>query len=349
VLASQFDYTLPPEQIAQAPLARRDEARLYVLDRKGGAAHRGIRDLPELLPPGALLVVNDTRVIPARVHGKKPTGGRVELLLVDPIPSDDGLSHWRCLGGASKPIRPGPLQLDGRGAPACAVIETHGEYVDVVFDVPPSNLPGILERIGEVPLPPYIKREAGLKAPVDDRDRYQTVFARAPGAVAAPTAGLHFTPELLQALEARGIHKATVTLHVGPGTFAPLRTDEVDGVQLHAERYEVPQATAEAIARARAEQRPIIAVGTTVVRTLETAAAEDGTVRAQSGSTKLFIKPGHVFRAVDKMVTNFHLPKSTLLMLVAAFAGKDRILAAYNDAVAQGYRFYSYGDAMLIS
>lgn len=355
MLASDFDFHLPLERIAQAPLARRDDARLYVVDRRGGDTHRQIRELPALLPDGALLVVNDTRVIPARVRGKKPTGGRVELLLVEPLAgsSEDGLSHWRCLGGASKPIRPGPLELDGKGAPACAVVETNGEWVDVVFDCAPADLHRVLERIGEVPLPPYIKRERGAAPPVDDRDRYQTVFAHTPGAVAAPTAGLHFTSELLSALEARGIARATVTLHVGPGTFAPLRTDELDDVRLHAERYEVPEATADAIARARSDGRPVVAVGTTVVRTLETAALDDGTVRAGSGATSLFIKPGHRFRAVDSLVTNFHLPRSTLLMLVAAFAGPppegiDRILAAYRNAVDAGYRFYSYGDAMLI-
>jgi S-adenosylmethionine:tRNA ribosyltransferase-isomerase len=351
-LASDFDFVLPPEQIAQAPLPRRDEARLYVLDRAGGAQHRQVRDLPDLLaelsPERALLVVNDTKVLPARLRGKKPTGGRFELLLVEPLASDDGLSHWRALGGASKPIRPGPLALDGAGAPACAVIENAGEYLEIVLDVPPAGVERVLQRIGEVPLPPYIHREKGTPAPVDDVQRYQTVFARAPGAVAAPTAGLHFTPELLATLEARGIERATVTLHVGPGTFAPLRSDDVDGAVLHAERYEVPESTADAIARARAEKRPVVAVGTTVVRTLETVASEDGTVRAQTGSTQLFVKPGHRFRAVDAMVTNFHLPKSTLLMLVCAFAGQERVLAAYRDAVERGYRFYSYGDAMLI-
>jgi len=350
VLASDFDYPLPPEQIAQAPLPRRDEARLYLLDRQGERQHRRVHDLPELLPERALVVVNDTRVIPARLSGKKPTGGRFELLLVEPLASDDGLSHWRCLGGASKPIRPGPLQLDGAAAPACAVvaIEGSGEYLEVVFDVPPEAFLRIVERIGRVPLPPYIRREPGQPAPVDDHERYQTMFARAPGAVAAPTAGLHFTPELLSALETRGMLLATVTLHVGPGTFQPLRSDDVSQAVLHAERYEVPVATAEAIALARRQGRPVVAVGTTVVRTLETAATDERTVRAGAGSTQLFVKPGHPFRVVDAMVTNFHLPKSSLLMLVCAFAGKERVLAAYREAVAEGYRFYSYGDAMLI-
>jgi S-adenosylmethionine:tRNA ribosyltransferase-isomerase len=262
------------------------------------------------------------------------------------LPSDDGLSHWRCIGGSSKPIRPGPLTLDGDRPPACTVIETEGEYLHLVFDVAPDALERVLERIGEVPLPPYIHREG--PAPVDDRVRYQTVFARAPGAVAAPTAGLHFTPELLAALDAAGFQRVPVTLHVGPGTFAPLRADDVTNHVLHAERFEIPAATAAAIAAARAEGRPIVAVGTTVVRTLEANANPDGTVRAGSGSTRLFIKPGYDYRVVDAMLTNFHLPKSTLLMLVCALAGKERVLGAYADAVQRGYRFYSYGDAMLI-
>jgi S-adenosylmethionine:tRNA ribosyltransferase-isomerase len=339
--ASDFDYALPPEQIAQAPLARRDRARLLVLDRAAGNAHRSVQDLPELLPAGALIVVNDTRVIRARLHGKKPTGGRVELLLVDPLPSppDDGRERWRCIGGASKPIRPGPLALDGERAPGCEVLAVDGEYVEVAF-TSSEGLLSAIERIGEVPLPPYIRRPDTRP---EDAERYQTIFARTPGAVAAPTAGLHFTPELLAALEARGIRRATITLHVGPGTFAPLRSDDVTDHVLHAERYELPAATAQAIAATKAAGRPVVAVGTTVVRTLEATGGEAG-----AGSTRLFLKPGHQFRVVDQLVTNFHLPKSTLLMLVAAFAGRERVLAAYAEAVAAGYRFYSYGDAMLI-
>ncbi len=351
LLASDFDYRLPPEQIAQRPLDERDRARLLVLAGRAAPRHQVIRELPELLPPGALLVVNDTRVLRARLHGKKPTGGRVELLLVEPLPAVDGdaREHWRCIGGASKPIRPGAIELEGDRPPRAEVLAVHGEYVDVAFTTA-GGLEAALERVGEVPLPPYIRRERPV---ADDAVRYQTVFARAPGAVAAPTAGLHFTPALLGALEARGVRRASVTLHVGPGTFAPLRTDDVSDHVLHAERYQIPPATAQAIAETRAAGHPIVAVGTTVVRTLETAAAlqEDGTVRAGAGATQLFIKPGHTFRAVDQLLTNFHLPKSTLLMLVAAFAGPDgraRVLAAYAEAVAAGYRFYSYGDAMLL-
>ena len=336
--ASDFDFELPAANIAQAPLPRRDEARLYVLDRATGAVeHRSVRDLPSLLPAGALVVVNDTRVIKARLAATKPTGGAVELLLVEPLAEPN---VWRCIGGASKPIRLGPLTL--AGGPAAEVLAVDGKYVDVRFSV---DVLAYAEAHGAVPLPPYIKRAQPDDA---DRDRYQTVFARAPGAVAAPTAGLHFTPELLGALEARGIRRATITLHVGPGTFAPLGDGELDGETLHAERYEIPDATARAIAETRAAQKPVVAVGTTVVRTLEAAAQADGVVRAGQGTTSIFIRPGHAFRAVDVMLTNFHLPRSSLVILVAAFVGRERILAAYTDAVARGYRFYSYGDAMLL-
>jgi S-adenosylmethionine:tRNA ribosyltransferase-isomerase len=347
VLASDFDFSLPLDRIAQAPPARRDEARLYVLDRRGSAAaHHHVRDLPSLLPPGTLVVVNDTRVIPARLHATKPTGGKVELLLCEPL--SPGV--WRCLGRASKPIRPGAVTLDGAGAPAAEVLAVDGEYVDVRFF---GDLESHLSRHGEVPLPPYIKRAAPHPA---DHERYQTVYARVPGAVAAPTAGLHFTPELLAALEARGIRRAAVTLHVGPGTFAPLRADALDGQTLHPERYEVPAATAHAIAETRAHGGRVLAVGTTVVRALEAAVGQDGpeatVVRAGQGQTSIFLRPGHRFRAVDMMLTNFHLPRSSLVILVAAFVGakdgKDRVLAAYGDAIGRGYRFYSYGDAMLI-
>ncbi|HWE26617.1 MAG TPA: tRNA preQ1(34) S-adenosylmethionine ribosyltransferase-isomerase QueA, partial [Polyangia bacterium] len=261
----------------------------------------------------------------------------------------DERGAWRCLGGASKPIRLGPLTLAG-GARA-EVLAVDGKYVDVrfTFERGPAATSDVLayaEQHGDVPLPPYIKR---AHADAADRERYQTVFARTPGAVAAPTAGLHFTPELLAALEARAIRRATLTLHVGPGTFAPLGDGALDGETLHAERYEIPEATARAIADTRAAGKPIVAVGTTVVRTLEAAAAADGIVRAGQGTTSIFIRPGHAFRAVDVMLTNFHLPRSSLLILVAAFAGRERILAAYADAVARGYRFYSYGDAMLLT
>jgi S-adenosylmethionine:tRNA ribosyltransferase-isomerase len=338
VRASDFDFELPAANIAQAPLPRRDDARLYVLDRKSGAVeHRHVRDLPSLLPAGALVVVNDTRVIKARLAATKPTGGAVELLLVEPLAA---AGVWRCIGGASKPIRLGPLTLAG-GARA-EVLAVDGKYVDVRFD---GDVLAYAEQHGAVPLPPYIKR---AHPEAVDGERYQTVFARTSGAVAAPTAGLHFTPELLAALEARAVHRATLTLHVGPGTFAPLGDGELDAETLHAERYDIPDATARAVAETRAAHAPVVAVGTTVVRTLEAAAQANGVVRAGQGATSIFIRPGHAFAAVDIMLTNFHLPRSSLVILVAAFAGKGRILDAYQDAVARGYRFYSYGDAMLI-
>jgi S-adenosylmethionine:tRNA ribosyltransferase-isomerase len=232
--------------------------------------------------------------------------------------------------------------LVGDDAPAAEVLAVDGKYVDVRFT---GDILAYAERNGAVPLPPYIKR---AQPDDDDRERYQTVFARTPGAVAAPTAGLHFTPELLAALHARDIRHATLTLHVGPGTFAPLGDGELDRETLHAERYEIPDATARAIAETRAAGKPVVAVGTTVVRTLEAAAATDGLVHAGQGSTSIFIRPGHAFCAVDLMLTNFHLPRSSLVILVAAFAGRERVLSAYADAVARGYRFYSYGDAMLL-
>lgn len=344
-MASDFDFVLPPDQIAQVPADRRDEARLLVLDRSGGLSHRGVRDLPELIPEGALLVVNDTRVIPARLYGKKPTGGRVELLLVERLPvALAGKERWRCLGGASKPIRLGPIAIDGEGAPEAEVLAVDGDRVDVEFTVGEQPLLARLPAIGEVPLPPYIRRESARS---EDKERYQTVYARVPGAVAAPTAGLHFTPELLEELDARGIGRTAITLHVGPGTFAPLRSDDVDAHVMHEERYEIPESAAAAIDRAKAARRPVVAVGTTVVRTLE-AAARDGRVRPGAGTTKLFIRPGFHFDIVDQLITNFHLPRSTLLMLVCAFAGRDRVLAAYAEAVRAGYRFFSYGDAMYI-
>ena len=358
--ASDFDFALPPAQIAQHPATPRDAARLYVLPRSGApAAHAHVRDLPGLLPEGALLVVNDTRVIPARLRARKPTGGKVELLLIErrdeEQPFDTPWTEtWTCLGGASKPLRPGTtLALDGPDtgdAPEAEILAVRGAEVDVRFrGRTAGGLLAVAERLGEIPLPPYITRVA---PEADDRDRYQTVYARSPGAAAAPTAGLHFTPALLDALAARGIERAALTLHVGLGTFAPLRSDDVSDLDtLHAERYELSAATCDAIARARAAGRPVVAVGTTTVRALESAAAasRDGALQPGPAVTRLFIKPGFRFRVVDGMMTNFHLPRSTLLMLVAAFAGQERVLAAYADAVARGYRFFSYGDAMLIT
>lgn len=334
-----FAYELPEELIAQAPLAERSASRLLVVE---GAAARwhdaAFRDLPDLLRPGDLLVLNDTRVIPARVFGQKASGGRVELLV-------ERIVDERLLVGqlrSSKTPRAGTrLKFDGG---AGAVVQGRCGPDDGLFELrfDEAVLPW-LEAHGRMPLPPYIRRAAD----VEDASRYQTVYGRHPGAVAAPTAGLHFDPPLLAELAARGIEVASVTLHVGAGTFQPVRTEDPRAHRLHAERVEVSQATCAAIASAQARGGRVIAVGTTVVRSLE-AAARGGTVAPFAGETDLFILPGHRFRVVDGLVTNFHLPESSLLMLVCAFGGQDTLLAAYRHAVATRYRFFSYGDAMLI-
>ncbi|HKQ60772.1 MAG TPA: tRNA preQ1(34) S-adenosylmethionine ribosyltransferase-isomerase QueA [Candidatus Polarisedimenticolaceae bacterium] len=345
---SDFDYELPPERIAQAPLPRRDDARLLVLDRASGAVvHRGFRQLPELLAPGDLLVLNDTRVIPARLSGTKPTGGRTELLLLERVPGDGAAVIWRCLirgAGSAAPSR--PIVLDG--GILARPLGREGEVWRVALEAEGGELEARLARAGGVPLPPYIRRDAGPVAAVDDRARYQTVYARHAGAVAAPTAGLHFTDELLARLERRGIEQACLTLHVGWGTFQPVRAERIEEHRLHDEAFVLPEATASAVERARRRGGRVIAVGTTVVRTLEQRAVGEGRVLAGAGRCGLFIVPGHAFRVVDAMITNFHLPRSTLLMLVAAFAGRERLLGAYREAIAAGYRFFSYGDAMLV-
>lgn len=354
-----FDFQLPDGLIAQTPLADRDASRLLVLERGSGAvAHRRFRDLPGLLRPGDLLVLNDTRVIPARLIGRKvPSGGRAELLLVRPAPAlepDAALAapvdavEWICLGQASKGLRAGArLSLDG-GLEAEITENRGGGELRVRFRAgggEARTLADLLERAGRMPLPPYIQREP---TPID-RERYQTIFARVRGSVAAPTAALHFTEAVLRELDARGVPRATLTLDVGPGTFVPVRED-IASHHMHSERYVVPQTTAAQIDRTRAEGGRVVAVGTTVVRALESATdPSSGRIRAGAGETTLFITPGFHFRQVDALLTNFHLPRSTLLMLVSAFAGRAHTLAAYREAVQQRYRFFSYGDAMFIS
>lgn len=338
-----FDYDLPPDRIAQRPAPRRDESRLLVLDRAHeGCVHRLFRDLPEHISPGDVLVLNETRVFPARLRGTV-RGRRVEALLVRP---DEGEGVWLAM------LRP------GRRLRAGDRIETAGEIVVEVLagavDEPglrrirlcaPGPALEALETEGEMPLPPYIRREADE----DDRRRYQTVYARVPGAVAAPTAGLHFTPELLERIAASGARIVRGVLHVGPGTFRPVQEEDPRRHRMDGERYEWTPEAAGAVNEAIAAGRRVIAVGTTMARLLETVAAPEGRrVTSGSGWTDLFILPPHPFRIVDALVTNFHLPRSTLLMLVAAFAGRERILAAYAEAVREEYRFYSYGDAMLI-
>jgi S-adenosylmethionine:tRNA ribosyltransferase-isomerase len=349
VRLADFDYALPEELIAQRPAAERDASRLLVLSADAARPeHRRFVDLPALVPAGALLVVNDARVIPARLHARKPSGGRIEVLLTEP---DAAPGVWRALVRGK--LDPGtPLRLEPpRGRPAPAGAPPALTFVERLADgtarVALPAGPGALEGWGELPLPPYIARPEGLEAA--DDERYQTMFAAAPGAVAAPTAGLHFTPAVDAALAARGVTRVQVTLHVGLGTFAPVRVDDLADHVMHVERYDVPAATTAAYAAARAAGRPVVAVGTTVVRTLESAVSPGGaTLRAGPGETRLFITPGHCFRAVDWLVTNFHLPRSTLLVLVSAFAGRERVLAAYAEAVRERYRFFSYGDAMLL-
>ncbi|HEU4778809.1 MAG TPA: tRNA preQ1(34) S-adenosylmethionine ribosyltransferase-isomerase QueA [Steroidobacteraceae bacterium] len=333
---SDFTYELPEELIAQQPLAERSASRLLTLDGATGAlADRQMRELPQLVAAGDLLVFNDTKVIPARLFALKESGGKVELLLERPLDSVFALAHAR----ASKPLRP-PMTLQSRGG-AIKVVEKRGDLW--VIELPESPL-AFFERYGQMPLPPYIRREPDTA----DSTRYQSVFARRQGAVAAPTASLHFDDELLAALTGRGVHNSFVTLHVGAGTFQPVRTDAVGAHVMHAEFVEVSSAACAAVAAARARGGRVIAVGTTVVRALESAAG-GGSLAPYVGDSSLFIVPGFRFRAVDAMVTNFHLPESTLLMLVSAFAGREAVLAAYRHAVAGRYRFFSYGDAMFVT
>jgi len=343
-----FDFELPPDQIAQEPAAMRDGSRLMVLDRVTGVVtHRRFADLPDELGEGDLLVLNDTKVLPVRLRGTKPTGGRVEILLVEPSSAENGAPVWRALVSGSKSIRPG---IELAVAPGFAVVPLarEADVWRVKLVIAPGDPLAAIEAAGEMPLPPYIHRKEGDPRALLDRERYQTVYARVPGAVAAPTAGLHFTPELLARLASRGVETAFVTLHVGLGTFSPLRVTEVASHRMHDEAFVIPEATADAIARTRARGGRVIAVGTTVARTLETGGGEDGAVVSGSGRSALFVYPGFRFRVVDALVTNFHLPQSTLLMLVCAFAGTRAVLAAYRLAVNEGYRFFSYGDAMFV-
>ena len=338
-----FKYHLPAELIAQRPPSERDGGRLMVVDRgSGDLDHRAITDLPALLPAGCLLVVNDSRVIPARLAARRATGGKVEVFLLERLgPHGQSGETWRCMFRASKRLHQGEtlelLGTDGEPAPTPPLVvqdQPEGGRASVLLPDAQATL-----ATGSIPLPPYITRAADD----DDAVRYQTVYSRHEGSVAAPTAGLHFTPAILDAIQARGLELAKVTLHVGPGTFTPVRAHRLEDHRMESEAYEVPEQTAAAIARAKAEGRPVVAVGTTVTRTLETSRGKAG-----RGRSELFIYPGHEFAVVDGLLTNFHLPESTLIMLVAALASKDRILTAYREAVERRYRFYSYGDAMLI-
>lgn len=345
---AEFDYDLPQDRIAQEPLADRDASRLLVLERRSGAVrHARFPDLPTLLAPGDVVVVNDTRVLPARVALRRATGGRVGSLFVRPAGSH-GL--WLVLLEAGGRLRPGETLSSEAGGTGVDLVESRGAG-EWVVRVRTEDVAGFLREAGKTPLPPYVRRaREGDPRDAGDRDRYQTIFAdpsRA-GAVAAPTAGLHFSERVVAALAARGIGLARVTLHVGPGTFRPMQSEDVESHRVDPERFHVSSAAAEAVRAARARGARVVAVGTTTVRALETAAAATGEVEAGEGETALFIREPFPFRAVDAMVTNFHLPRSSLLVLVAAFAGRDRVLAAYSEAVREGYRFYSYGDAMLV-
>jgi S-adenosylmethionine:tRNA ribosyltransferase-isomerase len=339
---ADFAFELPPEQIAQTPSERRDRSRLLVLNRATGElSHRVFTDLVELVQPGDALVLNETRVFPARLRGKRASGGEAEVLLLHP--ASEGPDLWLALVRPGSKLRPGrTVTISAELAVEIVAQRDTGErVVRIVTRLP---LDEALGRFGEVPLPPYVRRAATEI----DRERYQTVYAREQGSVAAPTAGLHFTPELLDRIRARHVEVVRLVLHVGPGTFRPVEVDDPERHVMHSEWYRVEPEAAATLNSVRARGGAIWAVGTTSVRTLETVADEAGVVYAGEGWTNIFIRPPYRFRVVDRLVTNFHLPRSTLLMLASAFGGHDLVLGAYRQAVHEGYRFYSYGDAMAI-
>ncbi len=341
---SEFDYALPPERIAQEPAAERDASRLMRLDRRTGAADDHLfRDLPDLLRPGDLVVLNRTRVFPARLLGRRRGGGQAEVLLLQPT----GTGTWHAFVRPARRLAPGHVVKIPEG-PSLTILSravaADGRR-EVRFECPPEEVAGWIERVGRTPLPPYIKRPPTTL----DAERYQTVYANETGSVAAPTAGLHFTEKLLERIRARGTAIADVLLHVGPGTFQPVQVDDVREHRVAAEPLLIPTATAQAIDDVRVRGGRVVAVGTTTVRALESAANGQGRVRAGSGQTELVVTPGFRFQVVDALLTNFHLPRSSLLLLVCAFAGRENVLRAYRRAVGSGYRFYSYGDAMLLA
>jgi S-adenosylmethionine:tRNA ribosyltransferase-isomerase len=347
VRVADFDFHLPPELIAQQPAPERTASRLMVVDRASGAiASAQTGDLPALLTPGDLVVVNDTRVFPARLRGHRvPSGGRVECLLLRRLDGD----RWDALVHPGQKLRPGRIvRFEGEGAVLEAEVldqRTFGRRTIRLWRPDGGDVDAAIDAIGEVPLPPYIKRAPDAR----DRDRYQTVYARSRGSVAAPTAGLHLSEATMARLDARGIERTAITLHVGYGTFQPIRTDEVEAHRVDPEPYEISESAAGAMASALDEGRRIVAVGTTTTRTLEAvAAAHGGRVPAGAGYADLFIHPGFQFQVIGALLTNFHLPQSSLLMLVCAFAGRELVLEAYRRAVSEQYRFYSYGDAMLV-
>ncbi len=336
---SDFFFELPPEQIAQTPLQRRDASRLMRLDKQSGAVeHHHFYELPELLQAGDCLVMNDSRVIPARLFGRRETGGAVEVLLL----TDKGNGVWECLTRPGRKAVPGVKLSFGEGELSATVLETMADGNRLIrFDYEGIFLE-VLEKLGRMPLPPYIKAE------LQDAERYQTVYSKNPGSAAAPTAGLHFTPELLDKLREKGVELVWLTLHVGLGTFRPVKEEELEDHAMHAEYCVVSAAAAETVNRAKREGRRVIAVGTTSCRTLEAVSDENGLLREFSGWINIYIYPGYRFKCIEGLVTNFHLPESTLIMLVSALAGREHVLAAYETAVKEGYRFFSFGDAMLI-
>ena len=336
---SDFWYDLPEELIAQTPLAQRDSSRLLALDRvTGEVTHRHFYDILDYLKPGDCLVMNDSRVLPARLLGHRPTGGAVELLLL----RDLGDKCWECLCKPGRKMQVGSEVIFGDGELTAVVTEVKEDGNRIVQFRYEGIFLEVLERRGKMPLPPYIKEE------LQDQDRYQTVYSREVGSAAAPTAGLHFTNELLDKVRAKGINTAFVTLHVGLGTFRPVKADQITDHHMHSELCMISSETAELLNQTRAAGGRIICVGTTSCRTLESLVKEDGTFEAASKWTEIFIYPGYTFRAMDGLITNFHLPESTLVMLVSAFAGREHVLAAYAEAVKERYRFFSFGDAMCI-
>jgi len=350
---TNYNYDLPETFIAQKPAVQRDRSRLLFLNKKTGhLSHHEFYTLYDILSAGDLLVVNDTAVIPGRLIGKKKTGGRTEVLLLDygsncQGKTADGNVVCDCLIKASKPPKPGATIFFSQGLTA-EVLRSQNEIFTLKF-LTPNDFDSVLDRIGKVPLPPYIKRRLDDEAPCDDQTSYQTVYATQKGAIAAPTAGLHFTKELIEKLKSKGIRIAGITLHVGYGTFLPVKARDIRNHKIHSEWYAISEDTAKIINHTKGNGGRIVAVGTTCVRTLEYASDHTGNVSFGSGKCDLFIYPGYRFKVIDAMLTNFHLPRSTLLMLVAAFAGREKVLHAYKEAIKNSYRFYSYGDAMFIA
>ena len=337
---SDFDFQLPEELIAQTPLERRDASRLLTLDRESGAVgHHHFYDLPRFLRPGDCLVLNDSRVLPARLIGHRPTGGACEVLLL----VDKGGDLWECLVRPGRKLKPGAQVIFGDGQLTATVEEELNDGKRTVRFHYQGIFLEILEQLGRMPLPPYIKAE------LQDQERYQTVYSRVAGSAAAPTAGLHFTPELLEQVGEMGVKVCYVTLHVGLGTFRPVKAEEITDHEMHSEFCQISQETADIINETKRNGGRVICVGTPSCRTVESFAAEDGTMSERSGWTSIFIYPGYKFKVLDALITNFHLPQSTLIMLVSALAGREHVLAAYEEAVREKYRFFSFGDAMFIT